>query len=293
MVHALTMLTQRRQWTLSLTLAHIHHGLHDQADDHARFVQSLADAYALPCIEQRVEVRPVAGNVEANARRLRYAALADIATQTATHFVLTAHHGDDQLETLLLRLMRGSGVRGLRGLRWRRKLSLDSDHANLRLLRPMLLADRAMVLDFLKKGGWSWCNDPTNDDLNRRRARLRQQVLPTLKAMSPGLSQRATRTATCMAQTHTAIASQAAQLDWQTGGDDESTGQWIDRETLRALPQAMVFEILRQVASGASGRQLTKATKAVLDHRGGQRVFQLAQGHQLIVERDRVWTTPL
>ena len=123
LLRVLAMLAPRRDWGLTLTVGHVHHHLHNQADAHADFVAKLAGDLGLASLRRDVHVQQHldrhSGNVENAARLLRYAALESMAHECGADAVAVAHHGDDQLETLLMRLARGSGPRGLRGLRFR------------------------------------------------------------------------------------------------------------------------------------------------------------------------------
>jgi len=111
LLHAMACLHERGQdWSLSAV--HVHHGLHATADDWAQFCQQQCRSLHIPCELIHVDARPVSGeSPEATARELRYQAMAEVVS--ADEALLTAHHQDDQAETLLLQLMRGSGLPGL------------------------------------------------------------------------------------------------------------------------------------------------------------------------------------
>lgn len=294
LLRALHQLADRRGFNFHLHVAHVHHHWHEQADAHAAFVESLAGSLGLPYLHRNIFPDQELGNTEAAARRLRYAALRDMAQTAAgpkkteatcgqssspAAVVAIAHHADDQLETLLMRLLRGSGLRGMRGLRWRRRIVRDSD---VRLIRPMLAADRAMVLEYLNNLGQDWREDPTNADTARWRARLRADVLPVLRELRADAAGRAVQLAEQMEQVHEAIAAQAKQVSWQQQGDTAEAS----RRSLGALPEPVVYEALRQ-ASGASGRSVAAAARAVGDGKGGLRRFAFAGG-VVEVTRERV-----
>ncbi|MEM9295170.1 MAG: tRNA lysidine(34) synthetase TilS, partial [Planctomycetota bacterium] len=137
LLRSLALLAPRRRWRHRLVVAHVHHGLRGADADHdQRFVQDLAEGLGLDSVARRLEGRADRpGNVEATAREARYAALHDQAIEHACGFVATGHHADDQLETMLLRMIRGATPGSLSAMRWSRPLLAGG---GVRLIRPML-----------------------------------------------------------------------------------------------------------------------------------------------------------
>lgn len=293
LLRALAALAERRRWRLRLSVAHVQHHLRGDAAEHdARFVEGLARELGLDC--HRTDLEPaVAGegrNLEAWARRQRYAALARMADEAGARFIVTAHHADDQLETLLMRLVRGTSVRGLRGIAWRRAMS----EASATLLRPMLGATRAEVLDFLHAVGQPWCEDHTNADVTRDRARLRQVVLPVLHALRDDAPQQAVRLADHARDVHRLVRREVGRQFKRLVRVE--AGQWsLPRDEARALPRVVLMGLLRRVLreAGVPGDRLTRAAvgpvaQAVRDGRGGERRFELAGGVRVGVRREGV-----
>ncbi|MCW5861012.1 MAG: tRNA lysidine(34) synthetase TilS, partial [Caldilineales bacterium] len=118
LLHALRALGPEFGWHLHA--AYLHHGLRPEADDEARFVAEAAAAWGLGCTIARADVGAVAAqpgvSVEEAARQLRYAFLGETAVRLRAGFVAVGHHADDQAETVLMHLLRGSGLAGLRGM---------------------------------------------------------------------------------------------------------------------------------------------------------------------------------
>ena len=185
LLRAVALLAPRRKWRLRLAIGHVQHHLRNDAEDDARFVAELAKDLRLPFARRDLALRSTE-NMEAQARKARYAALAQMALETNCRYVATAHHADDQLETTLMRMLRGTGVAGLRGIAWRRQLEND-----LLLVRPMLATTHTQALDFLTRIGQAWREDHTNSDTQRTRARLRHEVLPVLRELSPSAARKA------------------------------------------------------------------------------------------------------
>ena len=116
-------------------------------------------------------------NLEAMARRWRYEWLAQVAREEGTRYVATGHTANDQAETVLHRLLRGSGLKGLRGIAPRRQLTPE-----IEVIRPILTATRAQVLAYLAYVGQAFRQDTSNRDLSKMRNRIRHELLPTLAA---------------------------------------------------------------------------------------------------------------
>ncbi len=208
LLRGLHLLSQRRTFELQPIVVHVHHHLRppDQADADAAFTQSLAQRLQLPFMHKDiapgVAAAQTARNLEATSRRLRYAALAQAAHENDAAAVATAHHADDQLETLLMRLIRNASPAAMAGIRWRRRLSepepevLQESSAEPRMLiRPMLAATHADAVDFLNAIEQPWREDETNTDRSRTRARLRHEVLPVLRDLRPDAAEQAVKLA--------------------------------------------------------------------------------------------------
>lgn len=160
----------------ALSAIHVHHGLQAVADAWPDHCQSVCSELGVPLQVVRVQVQPGA-SLERAARDARYAAFIEV-TQ-ANDVLLTAQHRDDQAETLLFRLLRGAGVRGLSGMPRQRPLGRGY------LLRPLLDATRAELEAYAAEHKLSWIEDPSNQDRQFSRNYLRHQVFPVLTARWP------------------------------------------------------------------------------------------------------------
>ncbi len=204
--------------TRDLAVAHVVHDLRPRADAEADrdAVRALAAQLDLPFVESEVKVAKSPGNMESNARRERYHALAELARTHRCPFIATAHHADDQLETLLMALLRGSGPRGLRGIAPMRALKSSSPGPTgggvrvfedggglsagapsrpITLIRPMLHVTRAEARAACIDAGIAWREDATNTDTSRLRAALRADILPAIIALRAESPRRAARAA--------------------------------------------------------------------------------------------------
>ena len=206
LLRTLAALANRRTWQLKLAVGHIQHHLREEAEADAQFVAELSDQLDLPFLRTDLDLTQVRGNLESVARKERYRALRTMAAEFDASSIVTAHHGDDQLETLLMRILRGSSSRGLGCMAWRRKLQPGSPVV---LLRPMLAVDRQQVVEFLGDLNQTWCQDHTNADRSRLRARLRHDVIPVLHDVCHDAAAKSVATADHMRQFHQVVESAA------------------------------------------------------------------------------------
>jgi tRNA(Ile)-lysidine synthase len=293
---ALATLSTRRTRGYRLAVGHVQHGLRPCAENDAAFVKALAERFSLPFFRADLNLaaasadRQHAGNIESIARKARYRALTEMASGFEALHIATAHHADDQLETLLMRLARGAGTAGLSGMAWRRPVAKGQ---NLTLVRPMLAVDRQMVLGFLEAIGQPYCTDPTNLDLTRARANLRANVLPVLKKIHPGASVNAARSAQQIADANKLMNRQALAL-LQTTAQGLPSLTTLQRQSLRTCDPALLSHAIRlwltvhiQSADHLGSRRLAAIVKAIQDHQGGTRTFDLSHEKQLVM----TWTT--
>ena len=184
------LLALRERLGADLHVASLDHGLRGAAGAcDLAFVSELAAEWGLPCTLGRADVPQLAQEhgigIEAAARQARYDFLAEVARQQDTDAVAVAHHLDDQAETVLLRMARGSGLRGLRGMR---AASPMPGHADIRLIRPLLTVSRAEIEAYCTAHALDFRQDASNDDLSYRRNFLRHEVMPRLREVNPQLA---------------------------------------------------------------------------------------------------------
>jgi len=178
---------------VALHVLHVHHGLSPNADGWLAHVERSAAELGVGVDHRRVTVPNDGSGVEAAARKLRYAALGEMCRAHGVGLLLTAHHLDDQAETVLLQLLRGSGLAGLSGM--------DADNLapgllgsdELAMARPLLAQSRAVLEAFALEHGLRWVEDESNQDPRYTRNALRHQVMPALAANFPGFQARLAR----------------------------------------------------------------------------------------------------
>lgn len=246
-----------------LAIAHIIHDMRPRSEALASrdAAKDLATRLDLPFFEQEIAAKAKGHNYEARARTLRYAALESIAKDHACPFIATAHHADDQLETVLMRLLRGSGPQGLAGFASSRRLPDGS-----RLIRPMLAITRDDAVTLCHATHTDWVEDTTNRDESHLRSALRHRVIPLLKDLEPRASEAAGRSAGLLHQT-TSLLAKATDDVFALGiggGGWVNVFQW-NRETLRTQPPIVLGEVIRRSAHtfGVTARADQRGSKAL------------------------------
>lgn len=175
LLHVLSRLAPRFGFEL---LAHgVDHGLRAEAAAELDLVERWAKTWNIAFERSVVSVEP-GGNLQARARRARYRALESAAERAGGALIATAHHADDRAETVMMRLLRGSGPRGLSVLPPR----------SGSLIRPMIRARRADILAHLGRHSIDFAVDPSNQDRRYLRVRVRQDLMPMLEALSPSIA---------------------------------------------------------------------------------------------------------
>jgi tRNA(Ile)-lysidine synthase len=183
--------------------AHVHHGLHPDSARWGAHCAALAESLGVGYVMRSVEVQRASGlGLEAAARDARYGVLRELLAPG--EWLLTAHHADDQLETLLLRLVRGSGVRGLRGIVAFAPFGVGA------LGRPLLTVTRAEIEAVAREWRLEWLDDPANRVLGHDRNYLRWHVLPSLRERWPAAARLSVRLAAQMAEAEQILESVAA-----------------------------------------------------------------------------------
>jgi tRNA(Ile)-lysidine synthase len=175
---------------LTLAVAHVHHGWRaDEADADLEAARGLAERYGLPFFAERAEPTAMSGSREEAARGLRLAFFERQVAEWPADAVALGHTADDQVETMILNLARGTGRRGLGGMRQRAEVG------GLLIVRPLLERRRAELRDYARSRGLRWRRDSSNDDISLARNRLRRRLLNELRQINPGAAGNAARAA--------------------------------------------------------------------------------------------------
>lgn len=228
---------------LRLVAAHVHHHLRPSADEDARLVNEICGRFGVEVHTEHVRPGELDGNLSANARLMRYEALLKIARRVGACHVAVAHHGEDQLETILMALGRGAGIDGLSGMPWVRPL-----WDGVMLIRPLLGVRKADCEELCRRAKIEWHDDSGNLDPRRTRGRLRREVIPVLEALWPDLPRRISCTAEVLEAAREALELRIEQLF-----GSNSKRRW-DRVELARQPLPILCAGLRRAALEADAR---------------------------------------
>lgn len=234
---------------IALHVAHLHHGLRGKdADDDAEFVRSLAQRLGLPASLGAADTLSLkaeqGGSVQEAARRARYAFLEATARSAGANKIALGHNEDDQAETILLNLLRGTGPKGLTGM----------PPVRLPYIRPLIETSRAEILAYCEREGLAFREDPSNLKTDYLRNRIRHKLLPLLESeYHPGVRRSLLRLARLLSD-DASIAEEAAELSWRDTVSSHTGERTIfSRPVFEALPAALQRRLLRKAIEAASG----------------------------------------
>jgi tRNA(Ile)-lysidine synthase len=282
--------------------AHVNHRLRGrESDDDETWLGDQCRALGVPLLVRRIEPKlsvPKSGDGrEGRSRAARYKLLVQMADEAGARFVAVAHTQDDQVETVLFRLLRGTGPRGLAGIPAARPLS-----PSVTLVRPLLACTRSELRAFLASLGQAWREDATNADLEFRRNRVRNELLPYLREhFNPTVDAAVARAAKLTGESQALVELQAEALIQQCGMAAETSPPAakfaLDVVPLANQPELLVCEALRaawrragwpeQAMSSVAWRRLALLVR----ERASGAAVTLPEGIQAEREGDRLLLT--
>lgn len=230
-------------------LAHLDHGLREDSAQDAKHVEALAREWGVPFHYERAPVPQLAdqrgASLEAVAREVRYTFLFRVARRVQAQAVSVGHTLDDQAETILLHLLRGSGLTGLQGMR--PKIFLWDP--NIPLVRPLLGISRGEILTYCQEHGLTYRQDPTNQDLRFTRNRIRHRLLPLLERdFNPRVKQALARLGTVVHQ-EVAVLEELARQSWEQVVQEVGPGfVFWSLQAMRQQPPGLRYHLWRRMA---------------------------------------------
>lgn len=290
-----------------IVAAHVDHGFRPDSARDADHVAALAERLGVACEIVRVDGPSFAREhhlgLELAGRILRYEALAHVAARYRAGRVATGHTRDDSAESMLMHLIRGSGLAGLRGIPPSQLLDVESLGAvggrersgmptpRLRVIRPLLRVGRADTGAYCHARGLAWVADPTNDDPGHLRNRVRHHLLPVLRTYNPAVDAALERTANVLRE-DAAWIERYVRGRWRQLGTLDDDRVRIDATRLRRQPTGLRRHLVRHAASlvGTDGETLTldAVERAIaVAAPGGPPRAQLGGG--LVVARTGEW----
>ena len=248
--------------SFTVIVGHIHHGLRDESDDELLRVKDICKRFGVKCITKKIAVQSKNGSLAAGARDARYEALCSIANEHHISTIAVAHHADDQLETMLMALCRGGGMRQLAGMAHTRALTNE-----INLLRPLLHVEKRTLIEICASAEVEFCEDPTNKDCSTPRGRLRCDVIPILRELWPAADRHAANASSIL---HPAI-------DAFDESIDEGTS-W-SRESLSQSPAAVIAATIHHaVGNHATYETIQSVAGAIADNNTEPRTFVCSDG---------------
>ncbi|HZM99250.1 MAG TPA: tRNA lysidine(34) synthetase TilS [Pyrinomonadaceae bacterium] len=298
---AIEELKTRNKLYVDVCVAHLDHGLRKSSSKDAKWVKELATRLGFRSVIGRSKVAEDAeessDNLEQAAREARYAFLERTAKKVSANYVLTAHTMDDQAETVLLRLMRGSAGAGLGGMESLRPLAKNS---SIKLARPILWARRIETEDYCRLRRVEFLTDEMNDDQKFARVKVRKQLLPLMQSFNNRIVEALSRTAAQLREDGAVLFNNSDALLQQaslSNVENETKPPALDVKVLSKAPPALRRRALRQWLSEARGgtRRLEmvhlSAVEKLLEGTAGGRVVELPGGgrvsrrqHRLVFE---------
>ena len=302
---ALHELKSASKLSVRICVAHLDHKLRKTSAQDARWVSALAAKLGDECVIGRSKVAEIAranhDNLEQAARQARYAFLERTAKRKSAKFVLTAHTMDDQAETVLMRLMRGSAGAGLGGMEAMRPLTRNG---SIQLVRPLLWARRSDTESYCRLSKAEFLVDETNSDPGLSRVRVRQQLLPLMQSFNNRIVEALSRTAAQLREDRAVLfsgadellqrASLSAEHAAEDEDDDETKTAPLNVKLLANEPPALRRRALRQWLSRARGstRRLEMAhlvaVEKLLEGTAGGRTVELPGGGRVRRSKNRL-----
>ncbi len=294
---SLCMLDILRQLGYRVIVAHLDHGLRAESAQEAEQLRQLVQGYGLSFVLERGNVRDYASNhslsIEEAARERRYRFLFEQARRHQVQAVAVGHTANDQVETVLMHLLRGSGLPGLRGMSYR---SLPNPWSkSIPLVRPLLGVWREEILAHLKRSGMQPSLDASNLDTRFYRNRLRHELIPQLEKLNPGVRQRLWQMADILSEDENVL-EMVVQSAWEGCILDQGQGYTaLDAVILRDQPPGLQRRLLRRAIGllrpGLRDIDFQTIERAIhflnCVSRSGQ--TDLAAGLRLELEGERLW----
>lgn len=284
-----------RQFGLKILAVHVHHGLRgEEADRDMEFVRELSKKWEVPCLavcrDAGAYAREHGLSVEEAGREIRYQAFYEAAEKMGGARIAVAHHQEDQAETILHNLFRGSGLKGMGGMS-----PVRGD-----VIRPLLCVGRREIMDYLKEYGISYCQDSTNNSAEYTRNKLRHRVLPMVcEEINAGAVAHIVAAGERMRQAEAYFEKEAARLlqeygKWEGGNEGRYRRVGIPAGTMADFPDILrgyvVMEMIGELSK--SRKDISSVhVEQILDLIGKRtgREFALPYGLRAYKEYDMLW----
>ena len=277
---------------VTLYAFHVHHGLSKNAD---AWLQHCADTCKKNQIffhSKYVQVEKNSAGIEATARGHRYRALGDMCRETGVQMILTGHHLEDQAETILMQLLRGSGLQGIAGMDDVNYAPTLTGNLHLQIARPLLPQTKKNILHYAALAKVDHIHDESNIDPHFTRNALRISVMPVIDKILPGFASRLSRTST-----HVRSASRLLAEIANTDIKNVSVGEQLCIEKMLTLSNDRIDNLMRywlsvQGAKMPSSARFKELRRQLLQSSTDARVTLLHDGLELHRYKNKIWSVP-
>lgn len=255
LLHVLNSL--QKELDISLYVAHLDHGLRGvEAEADAQYVKELAAGLGIPATIEKRDVnkfnKQKKTSLEEAAREVRYRFLDEVAEQVGASRIAVGHTRDDQVETLLMHYLRGTGIQGLRGLRPAAPIPYGKQDGGRWVIRPLLNIRRIETAEYCRAAGLQPRSDSSNEQTAFMRNRIRIELIPLLKQYNPDIEDTLIRLADLAGEDADFIERQAAAVYEQTASS-EGCLTCLDAGKLRGVPLSLQRRVFRLVLERAYG----------------------------------------
>lgn len=285
LVRILGLLSHERGFWLAV--AHLDHGLRAESAEDAAFVENLAQELGVECLVRREDIRDLAVqqgvSIEEAGRRARYALFDDVRARLGAETIATAHHRDDAVETFFLRILRGTSIQGLGGIRPKRE----------RIIRPLIAATRAQILEFLDTRHIPYRIDASNLGVGTDRNFIRNRLLPVIAERFPDFSKTALRSMSLIRQEEAFLDRVAAGIS--SRAVSRSHGELaLDTAALMGADRVVAARVLLAALYDTSGpgvrwkRRHVEAALAAISSDNPSSQLDFPDGITLTREYDRI-----
>lgn len=243
--------SQSATYGITLAAAHLHHGLRgDEADHDAKVVEEFCHSLSIPLFTRRVDVREIAAKkkmtLEEAGRTARYAFFKEIVREHGFSKIALGHHMNDQAETVMMRLIRGTGIGGAAGIR------PVSQRDDMLLIRPLLSVSKEEILSYCHVEGIIYCTDSTNLEVDAVRNQLRLEIIPKLEAINPGVQQHLSEFAALAAEYEAVAEHDVDELERNIFQANQR-GVTADIKALNDIPAVLQYMLIRRGIARARG----------------------------------------
>lgn len=248
LLHLLKLL--QHELGFKILVAHINHQIHRESTEHEIFVRQIAEQLNLPIFVKNWPAKnhPKKGSLENHARIFRFKFFKQLITKTNADAVALAHTENDQAETILMKMIRGTGMEGLRGILAKREVE------EIQIIRPLLTCRKKDILAYCRQNGIRFCIDPTNSDITYTRNKIRRQLMPTLeKNYNPQISNTLSNLADNMNRDYDFIDQYSNTILRKLMITNSGNSITINKIALKKIHPAIVMHVIRKLIRHSKG----------------------------------------